>query len=123
MALGVPWAPRPRSTGTCSTFSASPVSPVHSIEEIELLHGRFPQHIRLFEAAFDSELLAGVVIFESAMVAHVQYIAASERGRDALGARGDIERYCGAPIGTIDGQAAGPLALDGEPRTEPQWRL
>jgi hypothetical protein len=59
------------------------VSPVHSVEEIELLHGRFPQHIRLFEAALDSEVLAGVVIFESAMVAHVQYIAASERGRDA----------------------------------------
>lgn len=29
------------------------VPPVHSIEAIELLHGRFPRHIRLFEAAFD----------------------------------------------------------------------
>ena len=42
----------------------------------------FQRHIRLFEATLDSEVLAGVVIFESAMVAHVQYIAASERGRD-----------------------------------------
>src|ERR1035441_7850584 len=40
-----------------------------------------------------------------------------EVGIDALGARGDIQRPCGASIGTIDGHAAGPLALDGEPRT------
>ena len=38
-------------------------------------------------------------------------------GIDALGARGDIERPCGASIGTIDGTFAGPFTLDGEPRT------
>jgi len=58
------------------------VSPVHAVEEIELLRARFPQQIRLFEAVLDNEAVAGVVIFESAMVAHVQYIAASNRGRD-----------------------------------------
>jgi hypothetical protein len=36
---------------------------------------------------------------------------------DAFGARGDIERPCGTSIGTIDGEFAGPLGLDGEPRT------
>jgi hypothetical protein len=36
---------------------------------------------------------------------------------DAFGARGDIERPCGTSIGTIDGEVAGPLGLDGEPRT------
>lgn len=58
------------------------VEPVHSIEEMDLLRGRFPENIRLFEARLGEEVLAGVVIFESTMVAHVQYIAASERGRD-----------------------------------------
>jgi len=43
-------------------------------------------------------------------------------GIDALGARGDIQRHCGASIHTIDGQVARPLAVDGEPRTQPEWR-
>src|SRR5450755_1931163 len=38
-------------------------------------------------------------------------------GIDALGARGDIQRHCGASIGAIDGTVAGPFTLDGEPRT------
>jgi hypothetical protein len=42
---------------------------------------------------------------------------------DPFGARGDIERPCGTSIGTIDGEIAGPLGLDGEPRTWPQWWL
>jgi hypothetical protein len=57
------------------------VAPVHSIEEIELLHSRFPQNIRLFEATLDEDVVAGVTIFESPMVANVQYIASSSRGR------------------------------------------
>ena len=44
-------------------------------------------------------------------------------GTNGLGTRGDIERHCGAAIGTIDGEAAGPFGLDGEPRNQPQWRL
>jgi hypothetical protein len=44
-------------------------------------------------------------------------------GIDALGARGDFQRHYGASIGTIDGWVAGPLALDGEPGNEPEWRL
>ena len=59
------------------------VQPVHSIQQIELLRGRFLENIRLFEARLLDEVLAGVVIFESAMVAHVQYVASSARGRDA----------------------------------------
>jgi hypothetical protein len=43
-------------------------------------------------------------------------------GIDGLRARGDIEGRCGASIGTIDGQVTGPLAVDGEPRTQPEWR-
>ena len=34
-----------------------------------------------------------------------------------LSEREDIEGPCGPSIGTIDGEVAGPLGLDGEPRT------
>src|SRR5467141_1527083 len=44
-------------------------------------------------------------------------------GADALGTRGDFQRYYGASIGPIDSQVAGPLALDGEPGNYPEWRL
>jgi hypothetical protein len=44
-------------------------------------------------------------------------------GADARGTRGDTERHWGTSIGKIDGWVAGPLALDGEPRNQPEWRL
>ena len=37
--------------------------------------------------------------------------------------RGDLQGPCGTSVGTIDGKASGPFALDGEPRNSPQWRL
>ena len=58
------------------------VAPVHSLAEIALLHGRFPDSIRLFEGRCDGEVVAGAVVFETHRVAHVQYISTSERGRD-----------------------------------------
>ena len=60
-------------------------APVHSLAEINLLRRRFPDNIKLYTANCGSELVAGTVIYESATVAHVQYVASSERGRD-LGA-------------------------------------
>jgi hypothetical protein len=57
------------------------VQPVHSCEELRLLKERLPQHINLFTATRAEELLAGVLIFNHALVAHAQYIAASEAGR------------------------------------------
>jgi hypothetical protein len=60
-------------------------SPVHSLAEIELLHARFPDHIKLFAAFREEEMLGGVLIYESQNVAHAQYIAANERSRE-LGA-------------------------------------
>ncbi|MDQ3160205.1 MAG: GNAT family N-acetyltransferase [Pseudomonadota bacterium] len=57
------------------------VMPVHSLEEITLLHRRFPASIRLFEARVDGLPAAGCVIFETERVAHVQYIAAIDSGR------------------------------------------
>jgi hypothetical protein len=58
------------------------VRPVHTVEEMTLLRGRFPDHIRLFGAFAGAALHAGVLIYESARVAHAQYIAASEAGRE-----------------------------------------
>lgn len=57
-------------------------APVHSRAEIELLAGRFPKQIALHTAEVAAELQAGVVMFCSEQVAHAQYIAAGEAGRE-----------------------------------------
>lgn len=57
--------------------------PVHTLEEIDLLRSRFPENIRLFTATQGDEILAGVVMyFCGNEVAHSQYIASTEKGRD-----------------------------------------
>lgn len=61
------------------------VAPLHTLAEIERLRGAFPANIALHVASLAGEPIAGAVIYESARVAHVQYIAASPRGRE-LGA-------------------------------------
>jgi hypothetical protein len=55
--------------------------PTHSAEELQLLATLFPQNIKLFVAAEAATLLAGVVVYETEVVAHAQYIGASEQGR------------------------------------------
>jgi len=61
------------------------IRPVHSLGEILLLHGRFPSQIRLFLARREGAVVAGVVIYETSRVAHVQYSAATKDGME-LGA-------------------------------------
>ncbi len=56
-------------------------TPVHSLAELELLIGRFPDNIKLYGAYLDSALVAGSIIFETPQVAHTQYLAASDTGR------------------------------------------
>ena len=58
------------------------VKPVHSLEEINLLRLKFPGNIKCFTARLGGELVAGVLIYETDDVAHTQYLANSERGRD-----------------------------------------
>lgn len=53
------------------------VKPVHSLEEITLLKSNFPKTIRQFNVYKDTEVVAGVTIFETPQVAHVQYISAN----------------------------------------------
>jgi hypothetical protein len=57
-------------------------APVHSLAEIDQLRRLFPDNIKLYAAALAGEMVAGVVIYETAMVARAQYIASSERGRE-----------------------------------------
>lgn len=59
--------------------------PVHSLSEISLLRKRFPDNIRLYAASVESEMVAGMLVYVSELVARGQYAAANERGK-ALGA-------------------------------------
>jgi hypothetical protein len=68
------------------------VKPVHTAAEMKLLAGRFPGNIKLFAAFSGERMLAGLLIYESRNVAHVQYAANSKEGR-TLGAQDIIEDY------------------------------
>jgi hypothetical protein len=57
------------------------VKPVHNLEEITLLAGRFPDNIKQFSARCGEEIVAGVTVYETEAVAHAQYIAVSEHGQ------------------------------------------
>lgn len=56
--------------------------PVHSFEEIIQLVNKFPNNIRVVCARINNLVEAGVVIFQSKMVWHCQYIASSSVGYD-----------------------------------------
>jgi len=57
--------------------------PVHTGEEMNLLHSSFPEQVNLFEAVGQhGQLLSGLVLFITDEVAHAQYIASSEEGKD-----------------------------------------
>lgn len=58
------------------------VTPTHKLAEIQMLHQRFPNNIRLFAAYGGESLLAGTVLFVNPLVVHAQYIAASAAGRE-----------------------------------------
>lgn len=56
-------------------------SPVHSLDEILLLQGRFPEQIRLYTATFEGRILAGVVVYDCGTAVHSQYCASTDEGR------------------------------------------
>ena len=56
-------------------------TPVHTPEELRLLASRFPENISLHGAYHSGELVAGVVVYGGPLVAHAQYIAATEAGK------------------------------------------
>ncbi len=55
--------------------------PVHSLEEIQLLHDLFPKHIRLYLVYKEGRLLAGGITFDNPEITHLQYVANSNEGR------------------------------------------
>lgn len=55
-------------------------SPVHSLEEITLLHKRFPKEIRLFCVYLGDTLVAGMVFYIINGVAHAQYTGNTPEG-------------------------------------------
>ncbi len=55
--------------------------PVHTLAEIELLHSRFPDNIKLYTATHTGEVVAGGVVYDTEQVAHAQYISASAMGK------------------------------------------
>lgn len=57
-------------------------APVHTAAEMRLLADRFPGRIRLWTATAAGEIVAGVLIYETPVVAHAQYIASGDRGRE-----------------------------------------
>lgn len=57
------------------------VKPVHSLEEIKLLHERFPGCIKQFNAYYKGQLMAGTTIYEMPDLAKVQYTSGSEEGK------------------------------------------
>jgi hypothetical protein len=68
------------------------VKPVHTVEEIKTLANKFPNNIRLFASYKDETMLAGIIIYESKNVAHMQYASNSKEGW-AIGAQDIIEDY------------------------------
>lgn len=57
--------------------------PVHTAEEIIQLASAFPENIKLYAAFFNNIMLGGVLIYETATVAHAQYIAATSDGEQS----------------------------------------
>ncbi|MEO8629046.1 MAG: GNAT family N-acetyltransferase [Betaproteobacteria bacterium] len=58
------------------------VNPVHTFEEIALLQAQFPDQIELVVAKQGTNVVAGVLLFETDRVSHSQYTASTETGRD-----------------------------------------
>jgi hypothetical protein len=87
--------------------------PVHTPEEMELLAERFPENIKLYSARRDGEMLAGVLVYETPVVAHAQYIGGTEDGYELHALDGILDhlirdvyaakRWFDFGISTVDG--------------------
>lgn len=67
-------------------------TPVHSVAELELLAGRFPDRIRLYAARAGGPAIAYVLIFDCGQTVHTQYMAARPEGREAGGLEAILHR-------------------------------
>jgi len=58
------------------------VKPTHTLEEILRIRDLFPEDVRFIMGTLDGEVVAGTVLFLSPRVAHVQYNATNDAGRE-----------------------------------------
>ena len=54
----------------------------HTAAEMQLLQSRFPENIKGYACLRGNELLAGAIVYETPTVAHTQYLAATEEGKN-----------------------------------------
>lgn len=66
--------------------------PVHSLEEIQYLHNKFPKNIRQFNVYQNDTIVAGTTIFETDLVAHSQYISGNS-DKNELGSLDFLHDY------------------------------
>ncbi len=66
--------------------------PVHSLEEIKLLHKRFPDNIKQFNVYKDDKLVAGTTVFITENVVHSQYISGNAN-KNQLGSLDFLHDY------------------------------
>ncbi len=57
--------------------------PVHSLAEIEYLHSKFPDNIKLYLAYNENQILGGTVLYLTKNVLHTQYISANFSGKES----------------------------------------
>jgi len=65
-------------THVLSKFGATPV---HTVDELQLLKARFPEQIRLFGTLIGDRLHAGCLVYDCGHIVHTQYLASSDEGR------------------------------------------
>lgn len=68
-------------------------SPVHSPEELQLLHSRFAENIELKIIRHEGRMLAGALLFHFGQVTHTQYLATNDEGKE-LGALDALVETC-----------------------------
>ena len=67
-------------------------SPVHSLEDILYLYGKFPENIKQFNVYHEDQIVAGATIFETQNVAHCQYISGND-DKNTLGSLDILHDY------------------------------
>ena len=66
--------------------------PVHSLDEIQYLHSKFPKNIRQFNVYQNDKIVSGTTIFETNLVAHSQYISGNS-DKNELGSLDFLHDY------------------------------
>lgn len=56
-------------------------APVHSADELVMLHSRFPESIRFYATMLAGVMEAGICVYDTATVRHCQYTATTAEGR------------------------------------------